>query len=206
MNADPLTALQERVDLDRLRELIQLHLVADPLSGAPSYATPARGYETISLPDALAGLEPELVTEIVEAGDHGWYEIVGALIPSVRPIIQCSNPGNRVSSEWGLGGFEIGDAAFHCEYPDPDNEVQFAILASHDIGDASVALVETHVRWWNSIGLPPMGDQAVGPPGPMLEAVDRILGRDLDRWQDTFFPQVCESKRHAVLLLKVRHT
>jgi hypothetical protein len=99
--------------------------------------------------------------------------------------VHCSVTSSMASGVWGLKYLTIGNRGYF--YNEPDGEPEPAILGAWEPrGDGQAfraCFVDTYVRVWNEIGLPPcMGEWADGPFEPMLDAVCAVMCRHPEEW------------------------
>lgn len=105
-----------------------------------------------------------------------------ALFPNSVWEVECATMDSMVSGKWGMKSFRIAERGYFFEEPDWGAGTEpFRLLGSwapsNDRETYRRAFVETYVRAWKVIGLPPFLGQVVnGPLDLMVEALMRIGG------------------------------
>ena len=111
------------------------------------------------------------------------WEVMDTVFPTRKPEVQCAVSSSMVSGVWGMDSIELDGRGYFVECPESDtvSDAPFRLLGAWEPLDDELtyrdAFIETYVRFWADIGLPPYhGEHARGPLDLMVEAVMRIGG------------------------------
>jgi len=108
--------------------------------------------------------------------------VFDTLFPDATWEVKCAVLDSMASGEWGMKSFQAGGRGYFFSVPDwGAGERPFLLLGAWspapDRETYRRAFVETYVRVWDLIGLPPyVGQLASGPLDLMVQAVMKIGG------------------------------
>ena len=151
------------------------------------------------LEEAIEGVDAETLAEF--ADEFGIWGLVEQVFPRKRVEVACAVSSSMVSGTWGMDSIDLEGRGYFIEDPDSDSvgELPYRLLGAwepfDDENSYRSSFVETYVRLWQDIGLPPYrGEHARGPIDLMVDAVMRIGGPGaiFDAWEPGTFARFGE--------------